>query len=199
MSQTPGRSDPPEHSRFKKGQSGNPNGRPRKVKAAPASGSPFDIVFDRTLTIRAGGEAREVDVEEALLHKTLQDALAGNRPARRKILKMIARREAERAKRRARTKAPGGRIPWKIENASPLEPNAAMLTLGIVRKDPAWEDPPSYMKPEGADRFLLEPWAVQAALGRRRGGSVLEPKQISDINRCTWRSERIRWPREGEQ
>jgi hypothetical protein len=199
MSETSGRSDPPKHSRFKTGQSGNPNGRPRKIKAAPASGSPFNIVFDRTLTIRAGGEAREVDVEEALLHKTLQDALAGNRPARRKILSMIARREAERAKRGGRTKAPGGKIPWKIENASPFEPNEAMLILGIVRKDPAWEDPPSYMKPVDGDRFLLEPWAVQAALGRRRGGAALERDQVADINRCTWQSERIRWPREGEQ
>jgi hypothetical protein len=199
MSQTTGRPDPPKRSRFKKGQSGNPAGRPRKIKSAPASGSPFDIVFDRTLTIRTGGEAREVDVEEALRHKTLQDALAGNRPARRKILSMIARREAERAKRGGRTKAPGGKIPWKIENASPFEPNEATLILGIVRKDPAWEDPQSYMKPVDGDRFLLEPWAVQMALGRRRGGAALERDQIADINRCTWQSDRIRWPREGEQ
>jgi hypothetical protein len=199
MSQTPGRSDPPKHSRFKKGQSGNPIGRPRKAKSTPPTGSPFDIVFDRTLTIRAGGEAREVDVEEALLHKTLQDALDGNRPARRKIMAMIARREAVRARRGARAKTSGAPLPWKIEHADPFEPNAAMLILGIARHDPAWESPSSYMKSDGGDRLLLEPWAVQAALGRRRGGSILEPKQIADIRRCTWQSDRIRWPREGEQ
>jgi hypothetical protein len=199
MSQTGGRSDPPKHSRFRKGQSGNPNGRPRKVKAAPASSSPFDIVFDRTLTIRAGGEAREVDVEEALLHKTLQDALAGNRPARRKIMAMIARREAVRARRGARAKTTGAPLPWKIEHADPFEPDAAMLILGIARQDPAWESPSSYMKSDGGDRLLLEPWAVQAALGRRRGGSVLEPKQIADIRRCTHQPARLRWPREGDQ
>jgi hypothetical protein len=199
MSQTPGRSDPPEHSRFKKGQSGNPNGRPRKVKAAPASGSPFDIVFDRTLTIRAGGEAREVDVEEALLHKTLQDALAGNRPARRKIMAMIARREAVRARRGVRAKTTGTPLPWKVEHADPFEPNEAMLILGIARHDPASESPSSYMKSDGGDRLLLEPWAVQAALARRRGGSILEPKQIADINRCTDKPARLRWPREGDK
>jgi hypothetical protein len=199
MSQTTGRSDPPKHSRFKKGQSGNPSGRPRKAKAVPASGSPFDIVFDRTLTIRTGGEAREVDVEEALLHKTLQDALAGNHPARRKIAAMISKREAARAKHGRRARTAGERIPWKIENADPFEPNAAILILGIARRNPDWEAPSDHMKADGGGRLLLERWAVQAALGRRRGGSALEPKQIADIHRCTHQSERIRWPREGNQ
>ncbi|WP_417323355.1 hypothetical protein, partial [Erythrobacter aureus] len=138
-------------------------------------------------------------VEEALLHKTLQDALDGNRLARRKIMAMIARREAERAKRGARGKAAGGPITWKIEHADPLEPNEAMLILGIARRDPDWGTPSDPMKADGDDRLLLERWAVQAALGRRRGGAALEPKQIADINRCTHQSERIRWPREGNQ
>ena len=200
MSKTSGRSGPPKHSRFKKGQSGNPKGRPRKAKPDTPSGSAFDIVFDRTLTIRTGGEAREVDIEEALLHKTLEEALDGSRPARRKIMTMIAVREAARVKRGTRAKVPGGPITRKIEHADPFEPNAAMLILGIARKDPAWENPPIYMKPgDGDDRFLLEPWAVQAALGRRRGGSQLEDKQIEDIKRCTHQSEAIRWPRRGDQ
>ena len=200
MSKTSGRSGPPKHSRFKKGQSGNPKGRPRKVRSDTPSGSAFDIVFDRTLTIRTRGEAREVDVEEALLHKTLQEALDGSRLARRKVMAMIAVREAARVKRGTRTKVPGGPITRKIEHAGAFEPNAAMLILGITRKDPCWENPPSYMKPgDGDDRFLLEPWAVQAAIGRRRGGSQLEDRQVEDIKRCTHQPARIQWPRRGDQ
>ena len=40
-----------------------------------------------------GGVPREVTVEEALQHRTYQEAIAGNRAARREILKMIAKRE----------------------------------------------------------------------------------------------------------
>ena len=36
---------------------------------------------------------REVTVEEALQHRTYQDAIAGSRAARREVLKMIAKRE----------------------------------------------------------------------------------------------------------
>jgi len=76
----PGR--PPVASRFRKGQSGNPKGRPKARPSPPPSA--FDIVIDRTLTVTHNGKPREVTVEEALQHRTYQDALAGNRAARRR-------------------------------------------------------------------------------------------------------------------
>ena len=81
---------PPAASRFRKGESGNPKGGPR---AAPHRPSAFDIVIDRTLTVTRNGKPREVTVEEALQHRTYQDAIAGSRAARREVLKMIAKRE----------------------------------------------------------------------------------------------------------
>jgi hypothetical protein len=50
-------------------------------------------VIDRTLTLTQSGKPREVTVEEALQHRTYQDAIAGNRATRREMLKMIAKRE----------------------------------------------------------------------------------------------------------
>ncbi len=82
---------PPAGSRFQKGRSGNPKGRPRSQPRPAASA--FDIVMDRTLTVTQGGQARELTLEEALAHKTYQAAIAGNRAARRDVLKMIAKRE----------------------------------------------------------------------------------------------------------
>src|SRR5690606_13394901 len=79
--------------RFRKGQSGNPKGRPRKVRSEQTSASAFDIVLDKTLMVTQNGVERELTVDEALLLRTYQDALAGNRPARRRILQMILRRE----------------------------------------------------------------------------------------------------------
>src|ERR671912_1717792 len=85
----PGR--PPKESRFRKGESGNPKGRPKARPGPPPSA--FDVVIDRTLTVTQNGKPREVTVEEALQHRTYQDALAGNRAARREVLRMIAKRE----------------------------------------------------------------------------------------------------------
>ena len=47
-----------------------------------------------------GGKAREVTVDEALQHKTYQQAIAGNRMASREVLKMIAKREKALAAKR---------------------------------------------------------------------------------------------------
>ena len=98
MSKPVGPAGPPTGTRFRKGQSGNPKGRPKANK--DRSVSAFAIVIDRTLTVTQGGVPREVTVEEALQHRTYQDAVAGNRSARREVLKMIAKREQYLAARR---------------------------------------------------------------------------------------------------
>ena len=91
----PGR--PPAASRFRKGESGNRKGRPRARFSVPSA---FDIVVDRTLTLMQNGKPRKVTVEEALQHRTYQDAIAGNRAAQREVLKMIDRHEKWRASKK---------------------------------------------------------------------------------------------------
>lgn len=185
MSGKAGSKSPPIASRFKKGKSGNPKGRPRK-ETREKSASAFDLVIDRTLTVTRGGVAREITMEEALQHRTYQDAIAGNRPARREVLKMIAKREKFLAERK-----PQGRA---VEFRSELDPdnaNPAMLILGIACRDPSWAD-----RDTEYERLLLEPWAVKAALSRRRGGQRLTKKELDEIERCTRDAGSIRWPRE---
>ena len=94
MSDTSKRSRSPRTGRFQKGQSGNPKGRPRKQLALPdATRSAFEIVFEKRVTVSQGGVDQELSVEEALQLRTYQDALAGNRAARREVVKMIKKRE----------------------------------------------------------------------------------------------------------
>jgi hypothetical protein len=185
MSKPVGPGRPPLDGRFKKGQSGNPKGRP-KTKKEP-TGSAFDIVIDKTLTVTKDGEPREVTVEEALRHQTYQKAIEGNRTAQRQILKMIQKREEYFAKQESRT-TPA--VDVRFEPGDPDNANQAMLILGIATRDQKRDS-------EGSkyEHLLLEPWAVQAALSRRRGGSRLTDKDIVEIKRCTRDADTLRWPR----
>ncbi|MEE4537733.1 MAG: DUF5681 domain-containing protein [Erythrobacter sp.] len=85
--------------RFKPGQSGNPQGRPTKPRRPNVSA--FEIVLDKRMTATIGGKERELTLDEALQQQTLKDALAGKRMAIRKVLNKTAdgRRLASRAGR----------------------------------------------------------------------------------------------------
>lgn len=146
--------------RFGKGQSGNPKGRPRKPQkeaAAPA----FDVLISKELALSRDGQQETVSLEEALQHQMLRDALAGKRMAQRKVLKMIEKRE------RARSKRMGHRAEGiKIVNEGEVPDNAtdALLLLEIARQEEV----------HGEHELRLEPWAVQLAIDRMRGRSKIE-------------------------
>ncbi len=91
MSGAVGPRRPPTGSRFQKGKSGNPQGRPRSQPKQRTSA--YDIVLNRTLTVTQGGKERELTLDEALQLKAYQDAISGKRAARREVLKMIEKRE----------------------------------------------------------------------------------------------------------
>ncbi len=67
---------PPEHSRFKKGRSGNPKGRPKKPEDAYT-------VLQRVLKrkVRSKGAKRQMPLSEALIWKLKEVALSGDRRA----------------------------------------------------------------------------------------------------------------------
>jgi hypothetical protein len=106
-------------------------------------------------------------------------------------VKWIMKREAWLAKHEP--KARPRKIPI-LSSPDPDNADAALLLLGIATPNPARAD-------IGATRaqLLLEPWAVQAALRRRRGGSRLTDKERDEIRRCTRDSDNLRWPRETDK
>jgi hypothetical protein len=182
-----GTKQPPHGTRFKKGESGNPKGRPKR-RAKTAQTSAFDIVVDRTLTIHKGGRLQEVSVEEALQHQTYRKAIEGDKLSRREVLKMIRKREAYLEKHDVANQwQPPKRL---LEPADPDNANHALLILGIVSVD---ETRAGFSGHKPA--VNLEPWAVQAALSRRRGGTKLTDREVREIQRCTRDSGSIRWPR----
>ena len=177
-----GRGQASAQTRFRKGQSGNPKGRPRK-KADPP-GSAFDIIVDRTLSLTRDGVSQEVGIEEALQHKTYQDALAGSRMARREILKMILKRERARA---AKNPPPATKPEWRHE-PEPKNANVALLLLGI-----AMPCENNYGPNDPYERLLRAPWVVETAFRRRRKVKI-SIKDLAEIKRCTHTPESVNWP-----
>lgn len=167
-------------SRFVKGRSGNPGGRPRKPPVEQPSA--FDIIMDRTIEVNQDGRSRELTIEEGLQLKTYQAALAGSKPARREVLKMIAKREQWRAKRKPVRTAIG----WLHEH-DPRNADAAMLILGITTRDPKLGEVDPY------DRYLIEPWAILEALRRIKPGR-LSRREVDECRRCTRDAASIDWP-----
>jgi Family of unknown function (DUF5681) len=170
---------------FRKGRSGNPGGRPSASR--PSQASAFDVVVAKTLIVTHHGGTREITMEEALQQRTYRDAVAGKRMAQREVLKWITKREAWLAKH-----APKASPRPITRHISPDPDNAddALLLLRIAALNPARAD-------IGADRaqLLLEPWAVEAALRRRRGGDRLTDSERDAIRRCTREPDSPRWPR----
>jgi hypothetical protein len=170
---------------FRRGRSGNPGGRPKTSRASLDSA--FDIVLKKTLTVPYHGGTREITMEEALQQRTYRDAIAGKGMAIREVVKWIIKREAWLAKH-----APKTRLPAIKHYISPDPDNAdeALVLLKIAAPNPARAD-------VGGDRaqLLLEPWAVQAALRRRRGGSRLTDREREEIRRRTRDPDSLQWPR----
>jgi len=180
MSRRGGRPEPPNSGKFRKGVSGNPKGRPKGSGAATRS--VFEILFDRTISVTENGKPRELTIDEALELRIYQDALAGNRAARRQVLKMIEEREKWLANQPIKRRP----IEQLIEH-DPLNAHDALILLGIAERDSPWCHGDPY------DRLLLSPWAVQAALSRP-GGRKLSAKDVSEIKRCTRDAGNLRWP-----
>jgi len=108
--------------------------------------------------------------------------------AMRAVLKWIIKREAWQAKYAPTTSR---RMIPLLSSPDPDNADDALVLLGIGNApDPARAD-------IGADRaqLLLEPWAVQAALRRRRGGQRLTDSERDEIRRCTRDPDCLRWPR----
>jgi len=166
--------------RFQKGRSGNPNGRPRKQRVAPSA---FDVVLDQILTVTQNGVERELTVDEALQLQTYQAALKGSRLAVRAVLRMIEKREVAIAKLMPPAANAGFEIEYDADNA---EDALGILGISDLRRR---TDSSAYHGP-----VKLQTWATQAALsrpGRRR----YTEKEVGEIKWSTVEAEQLNWPR----
>ena len=78
---------PPEHTRFRKGQSGNPRGRPRGSESLARV---LHRVLDEKIVVRENGERRKMTKLEAMLKQLANKGLAGDLRAIWEVLKLPA-------------------------------------------------------------------------------------------------------------
>jgi hypothetical protein len=170
---------------YGKGQSGNRVGRPRS--RAPLK-SAFDILVEKMVIVTYHGIEREITSEEAVQQRIYEDAMAGKGMAIRTVLKWMEKREAWLEKHSPRATLPAA----ATRRISPDPDNAdtALLLLEVAAVNPKRKESAKTRVP-----LLLEPWAVQAALRRRRGGHRLTQNERDEIRRCSRDANALRWPR----
>lgn len=165
---------PPTATRFQKGQSGNPRGRPRNRHRE----IPYDMVLGQMVTIREDGRERRVTAAEAFLLQLTRKGLQGDSAAARASLQAI---EAARAK-----VAPHGAGPTVIRIMfMGLGVNSALGPLGIAEK--------RFPLDKKRVRWELKPWIVQAALARlgTRQLTTDEQRKVVEVMRDP---DAVDWP-----
>jgi hypothetical protein len=90
---------PPKHSRFKKGQSGNPKGRPKGKKNRTTV---ITAMLDEVTTVMEGGKARRMTKLEIIVAVLINKALKGDKKAIDMVLQL------QRETQFGEAAAPGG-------------------------------------------------------------------------------------------
>nr|WP_249807002.1 DUF5681 domain-containing protein [Bradyrhizobium sp. 1] len=166
----------PNAGSFRKGKSGNKKGRPSG--SGKQATDPDQILLNKTVTTTIRGKICEMPIEEAIQHRTFKDALAGKAKAIRQVLEWIRERKAWN-KQHGPTKPPETK-PMHEYSPDPDNADQALMILGIARVD-------RYRATWGLERtpLIIEPWAVQRALGRIRDGAGFNQNDWETVKRCT--------------
>ena len=97
---------PPERSRFRQGQSGNPGGRPRGMTAGRAGALILKEAY-RLVRLREGDTVIELPALQAILRAQVAHAAKGSGPAQRAVIQTVQALEREIAAHTAAS--PGGK------------------------------------------------------------------------------------------
>jgi hypothetical protein len=166
---------PPKATRFQKGRSGNPRGRPRNRHRD----IPYDMLLGQMVTVREDGRERRVTAAEAFILQLTKKGLEGDSASARASLAAI---ESARAARTARGDDETLRIRIRFRSFG-LCCAVEDLGMGVL------------VNPSNKDRvrLMLKPWIIEAAL-ERLGSRRLNLEEQQIVVASTRTPAKVRWP-----
>ena len=167
-----GHKRPPVASRFVKGQSGNPKGRPK----GRHRNAPYEAVLGQMVTVRDGAVERRMSAAEAFMLQMAKRGLEGDGSAGRAMMTAL-----EEFKVRHIAETPHNIV---VNYIRPGSVNGGLEALRMARTLDAFRP---------TARLMLEPWIVEASLARL-GDRQLSEEEQHIVLAATRTPHKVTWP-----